>query len=67
MSPEIEKRLSAIEGMQEEIVIILRQLFQSNTQLDLKLIARKVAIGDRQALKEFNEHRKTMNDAARCR
>ncbi|BET60299.1 MULTISPECIES: hypothetical protein [Geobacter] len=59
MNNEVEKRLAAIEGKQDEIVMMLRQLLPSQAQLDLKNLARKVVAGDRQALREFNATRKT--------
>lgn len=57
MNLDVEKRLAAIEVKQDEIVALLRQLLPSNTQLDLKHLARKIAFGDKRALREHNEQR----------
>lgn len=60
----IEDRLLRIEEAQQEIKDLLRQLLPSQTQLDLKNLARKVASGDRQALHEFNQGRKGRSKTA---
>lgn len=60
----IEDRLLRIEEAQHEIKDLLRQLLPSQAQLDLKNLARKVASGDRQALREFNQGRKGRSKTA---
>lgn len=60
MNRDVEMRLAAIESKQDEIATMLRQLLPNNTQIDLKHLARKVASGDRQALREFNSGRKSV-------
>lgn len=61
---DINKRLDVLETGQSEIIELLRQLIPSQSQLDLKNLARKVASGDRQALREFNHGRKTRSKTA---
>ncbi len=54
----IEERLYRIEEAQNELKNLLLQLLPGQSQLDLKNLARKVASGDRRALREFNDQRK---------
>lgn len=54
----LEERLYRIEEAQNELKNLLLQLLPGQSQLDLKNLARKVASGDRRALREFNDQRK---------
>lgn len=54
----LEERLYRIEEGQNELKNLLLQLLPGQSQLDLKNLARKVASGDRRALREFNDQRK---------
>lgn len=55
---DLKERLDSLDSKQGEIIEILRQLLPSQSQLNLKNLARRVASGDRRALREFNDQRK---------